>query len=91
MFMLMGISPEATQVAYRVGDSISNMIAPMMSYIPLIVVAMRRYVKDATMGTLLSLMIPYSLFFAVAWIIFMLIWLYAGIPLGPGVSAFYVP
>lgn len=91
MFMLMGISPEATQAAYRIGDSSTNMIAPLLSYIPLILVAMRRYVKDSTLGTLLSLMLPYSVFTAIAWTIFMLIWLYAGIPLGPGVSAFYAP
>lgn len=91
MFMLMGISPEATQAAYRIGDSSTNMIAPLLSYIPLILVAMRRYVKDSTLGTLLSLMLPYSIFIAIAWTIFMLIWLYAGIPLGPGVSAFYAP
>ncbi|MBK6291442.1 MAG: AbgT family transporter [Candidatus Kapabacteria bacterium] len=91
MFMLMGISPEATQAAYRIGDSSTNMIAPLLSYIPLILVAMRRYVKDSTLGTLLSLMLPYSIFTAIAWTIFMLIWLYAGIPLGPGVSAFYAP
>ncbi|HLP27303.1 MAG TPA: AbgT family transporter [Candidatus Didemnitutus sp.] len=91
MFILMGISPEATQVAYRIGDSSTNMIAPLLSYIPLILVAMRRYVKDSTLGTLLSLMLPYSIITAIAWTIFMLIWLYAGIPLGPGVSAFYTP
>ncbi len=91
MFILMGISPEATQAAYRIGDSSTNMIAPLLSYIPLILVAMRRYVKDSTLGTLLSLMLPYSIFIAIAWTIFMLIWLYAGIPLGPGVSAFYTP
>jgi aminobenzoyl-glutamate transport protein len=91
MFMLMGISPEATQVAYRVGDSSTNMIAPLLSYIPLILVAMRRYVKDSTMGTLLSIMLPYSVVIAVVWSAFLLVWVYAGIPLGPAISTFYTP
>lgn len=91
MFMLMGISPEATQVAYRVGDSSTNMIAPLLSYIPLILVAMRRYVKESTMGTLLSIMLPYSIVIAITWSIFLLAWVYAGIPLGPGISTFYTP
>jgi aminobenzoyl-glutamate transport protein len=88
MFMLMGISPEATQLAYRVGDSSTNMIAPLLSYIPLILVAMQRYKKDSSLGTLLSLMLPYSITLVIGWTLFMLAWLYLGIPIGPGVSAF---
>jgi len=88
MFMLMGIAPEATQAAYRVGDSSTNMIAPLLSYIPLILVAMRRYVKESTMGTLLSLMLPYSLVTSIVWAIFLLIWIYVGIPFGPGTPTF---
>ncbi len=91
MFMLMGISPEATQAAYRVGDSSTNMIAPLLSYIPLILVAMRRYVKDATLGTLLSLMLPYSITIAIVWCIVLLLWVVVGVPLGPGVPALFVP
>lgn len=86
MFMLMGISPEATQAAYRVGDSSTNMIAPLLSYVPLILVAMRRYVKDSTLGTLLSLMLPYSVTIALIWTVFLLLYVFLGIPLGPGVS-----
>lgn len=88
MFMLMGIAPEATQAAYRVGDSSTNMIAPLLSYIPLILIAMRRYVKGSTMGTLLSLMLPYSIMISIVWAVFLLVWVYAGIPLGPGVQTF---
>jgi len=88
MFMLMGISPEATQLAYRVGDSSSNMIAPMLSYIPLILVAMRRYKPDSSLGTLLALMIPYSMTFLFGWTLFMLAWMYLGIPIGPGAPTF---
>lgn len=90
MFMLMGVSPEATQAAYRVGDSSTNMIAPLLSYLPLILVAMRRYVKDSTLGTLLSLMLPYSIAIAIAWTLFLLIYVFLGLPLGPGVSAQFI-
>ncbi|HBB25940.1 MAG TPA: hypothetical protein DCZ59_06700, partial [Bacteroidetes bacterium] len=90
MFMLMGVSPEATQAAYRVGDSSTNMIAPLLSYIPLILVAMRRYVKESTLGTLLSLMLPYSISTAIVWTLFLLIYVFLGLPLGPGVSAEFI-
>ncbi len=88
MFMLLGISPEATQLAYRVGDSSTNMIAPLLSYIPLILYAMRRYKADSSLGTLLSLMLPYSAAILVFWTAFMLIWLYLGMPLGPNTPTF---
>ena len=83
MFMILGIAPEATQLAYRIGDSISNMITPMLSYVPLILYALQRYRKDSSLGTLLSLMLPYTMTLTIVWIVFMLVWLYAGIPLGP--------
>lgn len=91
MFMLLGIAPEATQLAYRVGDSSTNMIAPLLSYIPLILVAMQRYKKDSSLGTLLSLMLPYSFAILIGWTIFMLAWLYLGIPIGPNTPAFITP
>lgn len=87
MFMMMGLSPEATQLAYRVGDSSTNMIAPLLGYLPLIIVAVRRYKGDATMGTLLSLMLPYSVAFIIVWTIILITWIYVGLPLGPGVAA----
>lgn len=87
MFMLMGIAPEATQLAYRIGDSSTNMIAPLMGYIPLIIVAMQRYKRDASMGTMVSLMLPYSIAMLVLWTLLMLLWLWLGIDIGPGVSA----
>ena len=88
MFMLMGVSPEATQLAYRVGDSSTNMIAPLLSYIPLILIAMQRYKKDSSLGSLLSLMLPYSFTIIITWSLFLLLWLYLGIPIGPGARAF---
>lgn len=91
MFMILGIAPEATQLAYRIGDSISNMITPMLSYVPLILYALQRYKKDSSLGTLLSLMLPYTMSLTIIWIIFMLVWLYAGIPLGPDSMPFITP
>jgi aminobenzoyl-glutamate transport protein len=87
MFMLMGISPEATQLAYRIGDSSTNMIAPLLGYVPLIIVAMQRYKKDAGFGTLVSLMLPYSVTIIVLWTLMLLVWVWLGIDIGPGVSA----
>lgn len=84
MFMLMGVSPEATQVAYRVADSSTDVIAPLLAYTPLIIAALRRYQKDASMGTLIGLMLPYSITLFIGWTLFMLIWMWLGIPLGPG-------
>lgn len=91
MFMQLGIAPEATQVAYRVGDSSTNMIAPLLGYLPLIIVAMRRYRGDASLGTLLSLMLPYSVAFVACWLLFLLAWLFLDLPLGPGVSTLLPP
>lgn len=91
MFMLIGISPAATQLAFRIGDSSTNMIAPLLSYVPLILVAMQRYHRQASMGTLLSLMLPYSFSFLVVWTLFMLVWMTLGIPLGPDAAVLMQP
>jgi aminobenzoyl-glutamate transport protein len=88
MLMQLGISPEMTQAAYRVGDSCTNIITPMMPYFPLVVVYCQRYVKGTGIGTLTSLMLPYSLTFLVCWTIFLLVYWKLGIPLG--VAAPYV-
>ncbi len=87
MFMLLGVTPEATQLAYRIGDSSTNMIAPLMGYLPLIIVAMQRYKKDASLGTMVSLMLPYSIAMILTWTVLMLGWLWIGLDIGPGVSA----
>src|SRR5690606_38341414 len=63
MLMQLGISPDLTQAAYRVGDSISNVITPLMPYFPLVVVYCQKYVKSTGIGTLVSTMIPYSIAF----------------------------
>ncbi len=82
MLMSLGISPELTQAAYRVGDSVTNIATPLMPYFPLVVVFCQRYAKKAGIGTLLSLMIPYTVGLLVTWTLFLLGYWYLGIPLG---------
>ena len=82
MLMTLGFSPELTQAAYRVGDSTTNIITPLMPYFPLVVVYAQRYVKRTGIGTLVSLMLPYSITFLVLWTAFLLIYWALGIPLG---------
>ena len=91
MLMSVGISPELTQAAYRIGDSTTNIITPMMPYFPLVVVFCRRYVTSSGIGTLLSLMLPYSITFLVAWTAYLLLYRALGMPLGPDVLYEYVP
>jgi aminobenzoyl-glutamate transport protein len=82
MLMQVGLSPELTQAAYRVGDSSTNIITPLMPYFPLVVVFCQRYVRNAGIGTLVSMMLPYSLTFLVLWTVFLLVFWGIGIPLG---------
>ncbi len=89
VLMQVGISPDLTQAAYRVGDSSSNIITPLMPYFPLVVVYCQRYVKSTGIGTLTSLMIPYSVAFLVAWSAFLLLYWMVGIPLGLSASYAY--
>ncbi|MEQ9310544.1 MAG: AbgT family transporter [Balneolaceae bacterium] len=89
MLMQLGISPDLTQAAYRVGDSVSNIITPLLPYFPLVVVFCQRYVKNTGIGTLISMMLPYSIIFSIAWTIFLLIYWWIGIPLSFEASYFY--
>jgi aminobenzoyl-glutamate transport protein len=89
MFMLMGFSPELSQVVFRIGDSITNIISPMMSFFVLIIAFFQRYDKNAGMGTIISLMLPYTIGFFIVWTLLLLAWLTLGIPLGPGVDIHY--
>ena len=82
MFMLLGYSPELCQLAYRIGDSCTNIITPMMTYFAVIVVFAQRYDKKAGIGTITATMLPYSIAFLVCWTIFMIIWLSLGMPIG---------
>jgi aminobenzoyl-glutamate transport protein len=93
MFMLMNkpLSPEFVQLAYRIGDSTTNIISPMMSYFALIIAFVQRYDKKSGLGTVVALMLPYSIVFLIGWIIFFVIWYYLGLPIGPGAGIYYTP
>ena len=88
MFMLLGYSPEFTQMAYRVGDSVTNIISPMMSYFALIVAFIARYDKKAGIGTVISTMLPYSVVFLIGWSTLLIVWVLLELPIGPGASMF---
>ncbi|MDZ7721327.1 MAG: AbgT family transporter [candidate division KSB1 bacterium] len=89
MFMIMGYSPELSQVVYRIGDSVTNVISPMMSFFALIIAFVQKYDPKAGIGTIISTMVPYSITFLIAWILLLVVWLLLGIPLGPGVGIHY--
>lgn len=88
MFMLLGYSPELIQVTYRVGDSVTNIIAPMMSYFALIVAFVQQYDKKAGIGTVIALMLPFSIGFLIVWSILLVIWISLGWPVGPGAGLY---
>jgi len=88
MFMLLGFAPELVQVAYRIGDSVTNIISPMMSYFALIVAFVEQYEENAGIGTVIATMLPYTIVFLLAWIVLFSIWILLGIPVGPGADLF---
>jgi aminobenzoyl-glutamate transport protein len=89
MFMIMGYSPELSQVVYRIGDSVTNIISPMMSFYALIIAFIQKYQPNAGIGTIISTMLPYTFSFFIMWTILLIVWLAFGIPLGPGSEIFY--
>lgn len=91
MFMLLGYSPEMTQVAYRVGDSVTNIISPMMSYFALIIAFFQRYEPKAGIGTLVATMLPYSMVFLVGWSAMFGVWIWLELPIGPDSPLHYIP
>ncbi|MEL4211307.1 AbgT family transporter [Corynebacterium bovis] len=84
MMMYLGVSPEATQMLYRIGDSPTNIITPMSPYFALALTFLQRYYRPAGVGTLMSLAIPFSVSMLVGWFIAFVVWWALGIPLGPG-------
>ncbi|PKE44324.1 AbgT family transporter [Macrococcoides caseolyticum] len=84
MLMLLGFHPAFTQVIYRVGDSITNPITPMMPYLPLLLSYAQRYVKDIGLGTLIAALMPFSVAFSIFWTILLIVWYLTGLPVGPG-------
>ncbi len=91
MLMQLGISPELTQAAYRIGDSSSNIITPLLPYFPLVVVFCKRYYTGAGIGTLISLMLPYSVMLFVIWTAFLMVFWALGLPLGLQAGYSYPP
>ncbi len=92
MLMLIGYSPEVIQTAYRIGDSTTNIITPMMSYFGLILAWATRYDKNLGIGTMIAMMLPYTMFFIVLWTAFFFLWVFGlGLPVGPGTPTYYTP
>ena len=92
MLMLLGYSPEVIQAAYRIGDSSTNIITPMMSYFGLIMAFVARYEPKAGVGTLIAMMLPYSIAFLVFWSLFFFLWTFVlGLPVGPAAPTYYSP
>ncbi|MCL1147338.1 AbgT family transporter [Shewanella sp. 10N.261.52.F9] len=92
MLMLVGYAPETIQAAYRIGDSVTNLITPMMSYFGLILAVASQYKKNLGIGTLVATMLPYSIVFFIGWTCFFFIWVFViGLPVGPGAATYYTP
>lgn len=89
MLMLLGISPEGATAAYRVGDSATNIITPLMVYFPLILVFAQRWQKDFGLGSLTAMMLPYSVWLLISGVLLIVAWFYLGIPLGPDAPVAY--
>jgi hypothetical protein len=90
MFMLLGYHPSLTQAVFRIGDSITNVITPMMSYFALIVAFAEKYDDRYGMGTIISTMLPYSIVFGIVWSLLLVAWMLFGIPVGPDGPLHYV-
>jgi len=89
IMMQLGYSPELTQMAYRVADSSTNIISPLMTYFAIIIAFAQKYDKKIGIGTLISTMVPYSIFFLIMWTILLIVWMLLGLPLGPGSPILY--
>lgn len=92
MLMLLGYSPEVIQAAYRIGDSTTNIITPMMSYFGLILAFAAKYNRKMGVGTVIATMLPYSILFLIGWTILFYVWVFVlGLPVGPEAPTYYVP
>jgi aminobenzoyl-glutamate transport protein len=90
MLMLVGYAPELIQAAYRIGDSTTNIITPMMSYFGLILAWATRYNKNIGIGTMIATMLPFSIFFFIFWVMLFYVWVFfLGLPVGPGAATYY--
>ncbi|KIL50816.1 aminobenzoyl-glutamate transporter [Jeotgalibacillus alimentarius] len=89
IMMKLGYAPEFTQVLYRIADSTTNIISPLMPYFAIVIAFAQKYDKKVGIGTLISTMIPYTIVFSIVWVIMLLVFMYTGIDLGPGANIFY--
>ncbi|MFD1030498.1 AbgT family transporter [Metaplanococcus flavidus] len=89
IMMYLGYSPELTQMAYRIADSTTNIISPLMTYFAIIIAFAQKYDKKMGIGTLISVMFPYSIVFAIVWTIMLIVWMLLGLDLGPGSPLHY--
>ncbi len=90
MFMLLGYSPELSQAVYRIGDSVTNLISPMMSFFALIIVYFEKYDSKSGIGSLIATMLPYSIAFFIVWTLLLIAWILLGLSLGPEAGLYYV-
>jgi aminobenzoyl-glutamate transport protein len=88
MMMLVGLEPALVQAAFRISDSVTNVISPMSPYFAVCLAFLQRYQKDAGIGTLAAMTLPISIGFLVAWTAFLVLWVEIGLPLAPGVGLF---
>jgi aminobenzoyl-glutamate transport protein len=84
IFMRVGVSPELTQAAYRIGDAVANIVTPLNPYFVVILVAVQRWAPRAGIGTVIALMLPYTVAFFLAWAVLLVVWVVLGLELGPG-------
>ncbi len=91
MLMLMGYSPELTQAAYRIGDSYTNILTPLLPYFPIVIVFAQKYVKNIGLGTIISAMLPFAIVFALIRIPMMIIWMLFELPVGPDAPLYFTP
>jgi len=89
MMMQLGISPEFTQVTYRIADSTTNIISPLMPYFAIVIAFAQKYDKKVGIGTLISTMLPYSIIFTLVWVIMLIVWMLTGMDLGPNAPIYY--
>jgi aminobenzoyl-glutamate transport protein len=90
MLMMIGFSPEVIQAAYRIGDSTTNIITPMMSYFGLILAVAVRYQRNLGIGTMVATMLPYSIAFLIGWTVLFYLWVFVlGLPVGPGAPTYF--
>ncbi|MFZ0371560.1 MAG: AbgT family transporter, partial [Halobacillus sp.] len=91
LMMQLGYSPELTTLAYRIADSTTNIISPLMPYFAIVIAFAQKYEKNVEIGTLISTMLPYSIGFLIIWVVMLFIWMLTGYPIGPDAGFFYEP